>query len=615
MSAASTGTALATAFVAIRADTSGLGKEVSSGTLAAVHEAEPHAKAGGQRIGGGIGQGVHGGLGKWKGAIAGVIGGLGVVGAIFELKKLGTESVDAFANLAGATAKLQRVTGGTAEESSQLVSAFKMSGINADTASGLMTKYEKTIFAGEQATMKWKAEQVDATAKHKAFTKLMPTSGLLFEQLGIQTTDASGKTASMTSILLQTADAFKKMPAGVDKTAMATKLFGKQGVAMLPFLNKGAEGVKALMEESNKLGTTLSGKDLAAVKENTLAKRKFGEAMEGAAVKIGRVLFPVLTWLATFLTSVLMPGISLVGTWISTHLQPIIQSLGKWVMSALIPALVGLYNTFMTSIVPALKMVWGMIASNLQPVLASLVDLWTNSLLPGIQKAWPYFQKVAIVLGVVVAAIVVVVAWLLGKLIPVLAKVIGWIVGFYASVADGISGFIDNFGQIITNVKGVWTAVTTWLGKVVAFVTGLPAKIATAASGLWDGIKDSFRSAVNWIIDHWNGLSLTIGGAHWDLPGGKTLDLPSITLDTPNLPRLENGGIVPRTPGGRLVIVGEGSEDEAVAPLSKLRGMGGGVTINVDARGADPAAAASFKETARQMAREVVYELAKQVSY
>jgi hypothetical protein len=30
------------------------------------------------------------------------------------------------------------------------------------------------------------------------------------------------------------------------------------------------------------------------------------------------------------------------------------------------------------------------------------------------------------------------------------------------------------------------------------------------------------------------------------------------------------GGIVPATPGGRLAVIGEGGEDEAVIPLSKL---------------------------------------------
>jgi hypothetical protein len=44
---------------------------------------------------------------------------------------------------------------------------------------------------------------------------------------------------------------------------------------------------------------------------------------------------------------------------------------------------------------------------------------------------------------------------------------------------------------------------------------------------------------------------------------------------------LETGGIVPATPGGQTYRLGEGGQSEAVIPLDKMSGMGGGVTINV----------------------------------
>ncbi len=44
---------------------------------------------------------------------------------------------------------------------------------------------------------------------------------------------------------------------------------------------------------------------------------------------------------------------------------------------------------------------------------------------------------------------------------------------------------------------------------------------------------------------------------------------------------LETGGIVPATPGGQTYRLGEGGQAEAVIPLDKMGGMGGGVTINV----------------------------------
>ena len=95
---------------------------------------------------------------------------------------------------------------------------------------------------------------------------------------------------------------------------------------------------------------------------------------------------------------------------------------------------------------------------------------------------------------------------------------------------------------------------------------------------MWDGIKNSFRSAINWLIGKWNGFKLVIGGGTFL---GQTL--PSFTLDTPNIPLLAAGGIVPATPGGRLVRVAEGGRDEAIVPLPKGGGKPalGGDTFNI----------------------------------
>jgi len=58
----------------------------------------------------------------------------------------------------------------------------------------------------------------------------------------------------------------------------------------------------------------------------------------------------------------------------------------------------------------------------------------------------------------------------------------------------------------------------------------------------------------------------------------------AVVIATP-APKLAEGGIVPATPGGRTVIVGEGGKDEAIIPLDKA-GMTGDmrITVNLDGR-------------------------------
>jgi hypothetical protein len=108
---------------------------------------------------------------------------------------------------------------------------------------------------------------------------------------------------------------------------------------------------------------------------------------------------------------------------------------------------------------------------------------------------------------------------------------------------------------------------------LVGFFTALPGKIASVSSGMWDGIKSAFRSALNWIIDKWNGLQFSVPGVS---AFGHTIG--GFTLGVPDIPRLAAGGIVPATPGGRVVRVAEAGQAEAIIPLS--RGGRGGLGAN-----------------------------------
>ncbi|MDT0306875.1 hypothetical protein RM780_07845 [Streptomyces sp. DSM 44917] len=117
--------------------------------------------------------------------------------------------------------------------------------------------------------------------------------------------------------------------------------------------------------------------------------------------------------------------------------------------------------------------------------------------------------------------------------------------------------------------------------SVVGFVRGLPGRITSAASGMWNGVTNGFRSAVNGIIRGWNNLSFTVGGGSFMGVG-----IPSFTLGTPNIPLLASGGAITR---GGLAVVGErGAEvvslprGAAVHPSGTVpAGAGGGPPIHI----------------------------------
>lgn len=122
--------------------------------------------------------------------------------------------------------------------------------------------------------------------------------------------------------------------------------------------------------------------------------------------------------------------------------------------------------------------------------------------------------------------------------------------GAFRVVKDTVMGVYnwvkDNWPLLLGILTGpiglAVVAIGTHWDTIVGFVTGMPVRISTAAAGMWDGIKNAFKGAMNWIIDRWNGLEFGMPGfeAFGQKVGGFTVGMPDI-------PRLAAGG--PATAG------------------------------------------------------------------
>ena len=150
---------------------------------------------------------------------------------------------------------------------------------------------------------------------------------------------------------------------------------------------------------------------------------------------------------------------------------------------------------------------------------------------------------------------------------------------------SGFHWIQDNWPLLLAILTGPFGLAVKFIvdhfDSIVGFVKGLPGKIASAASGMWDGIKTAFKAAVNFIIDGWNRIEFKI-------PGFKVgpIGFGGFTLGLPDIPRLAEGGIVTRP---TLALIGEAGA-EAVVPLGRNRGVGNNYTIQVNAGiGADTA--------------------------
>lgn len=87
-------------------------------------------------------------------------------------------------------------------------------------------------------------------------------SAQAFRALGVSVTDGSGKLKGSEELLLELADAFASTPDGLEKTALAMKVFGRSGASLIPVLNGGREGLEELRTEAHEFGLVMGGEVL-----------------------------------------------------------------------------------------------------------------------------------------------------------------------------------------------------------------------------------------------------------------------------------------------------------------------------------------------------------------
>ena len=169
---------------------------------------------------------------------------------------------------------------------------------------------------------------------------------------------------------------------------------------------------------------------------------------------------------------------------------------------------------------------WGTIWKGMK---AAAVDVWT-----WIRQNWPLL--LAIILGpITTAAYEAYKHWATIKQGAV--DVWNWLKTTWSTVTGYITAPFTAAFKWITGPSG-WGAVTGWFSK-------LPGDIARLASGMWDGVANSFVDAVNFIVNTWNDLKFKTPS--FKLPFPPHTSFPSVTIGVPHindLPHLAQGGLI-----------------------------------------------------------------------
>jgi TP901 family phage tail tape measure protein len=197
-----------------------------------------------------------------------------------------------------------------------------------------------------------------------------------------------------------------------------------------------------------------------------------------------------------------------------------------------------------------------------------LIEVGIPAFVEWVKEVWPPFaREMGILWGRVGQWIVTDLApYLLGQYRHIAAVFWTWIAtDVIPAIPPKLWEFAQAIGAWIRDEAAPWLAgQSLLLGKALTdWIAGMPGRIASAAAGMFDGIYQAFRTAINQIIAAWNGLDFTLPST--ELFG---VTLGGGTIGTPDIPYLAQGGIVTKP---TLAVVGDGGP-EAVIPLARVGG-------------------------------------------
>jgi len=184
---------------------------------------------------------------------------------------------------ADALSKSAQKAGVTTEALSRLEWAAKLSDVSLEQLTGGLGRLSKTML--EVATG---SQGPAATA---------------FKALGISVTDAAGNLRNSDAVFADIADRFARMEDGAVKSALAVNLFGRAGADLIPLLNSGRDGLKAMADESDRFGNTISTSTGKAAEQFNDTLTRISAILGGVVNKVMEDVLPSLQSLANMLAS------------------------------------------------------------------------------------------------------------------------------------------------------------------------------------------------------------------------------------------------------------------------------------------------------------------------
>lgn len=380
-------------------------------------------------------------------------------------------------------------------------------------------------------------------------------------------------------------------------TNLAAKIFGTRGAAQfVAAVKSGKLSVDALTASTFEHGDSIlkAGEDTADFAEQwQLFKNRALVQIEPLASRVFTTLGDGMSWInstgAPAIATLgdnfvdLGHGIGNVTAWLDDNQKAIVIVAGV-ITALLLPALIawGVQSTIagVKSVIAwTLTKIGAIESAGLQ--IMSLTLLAAGWVLAGVQATAGAIRVAAawlIALGPIgwaIAAIALVVAVVIkywdqisaftsaawSKISGAVSGAVSWIIRFVKAHWPMILAILTGpIGLAVLVVARHMEQIKSAIGGMISWARSVPGKLKSAFAGAFDGLKNAFRSAVNFIIRGWNSLSFKIPGFDPPGPGPK---FGGMTIGVPKITPLAKGGFADQA---TLAEFGEAGP-EVVLPL------------------------------------------------
>ncbi len=317
-----------------------------------------------------------------------------------------------------------------------------------------------------------------------------------FGALGLTWEDGSGKLKSQEQMMNEAMMALANMENGTEKARLATELFGKAGVEMMPMLNGGAEAITELKDRSHELGLIMSDEAVNAgvVLGDTMddVKDSFGAIF----TKIGVEVMPIIQQLLDCVLANMPLIQEIVGKvfgFIGEVVGVAIDWIGKfigWIKSLVEQAQTD--GTFLNEIVTTIKDMFITAFAAIQDFFKSFFDFckgfwdeWGDTITVVVKAIWDVVSSVFKTVFNLIMDIF--------KVFSALFK------GDWKGLWEAVKNLFSNLWDGICNLFG------TLLDGFISIFTNIVPKMIQVGkdifSGLWDGIKGIWESISGWVSD------------------------------------------------------------------------------------------------------------------